>query len=152
MGHILGPGCIFSFHHHALLWFTNDKYRTNPFTGTSKHSYTCWAYHSTVDTICRPLIAPLLPLACERRHSSVNIPTCNRAMSSFHFPAGIWRLTFKCFCYRPTVPGSSCPRGCVCVCVACEAPCFFFGGALRVSSLNRMWQLSENHGDRKVFM
>lgn len=38
------------------------------------------------------------------------------------------------------------------MCLACEAPCFYFGGALRVSFLNRMWQLSENHGDRKVFL
>lgn len=40
----------------------------------------------------------------------------------------------------------------VCMCEAYEAPCYFFGGAQRVSSLNRMWQLSENHGDRKVFL
>lgn len=39
----------------------------------------------------------------------------------------------------------------VCMCEACEALCFFFGGALEVYSLNRMWQLSENHGDGKVF-
>lgn len=38
------------------------------------------------------------------------------------------------------------------MCIVCEAPCFLFFKSPGVSTLNRILQLSENHGDREVFL